>query len=524
LKSAEKFNCSLPEHKNREDCISDLENIRVASQVASNQLEKHVTCFLARLKHRIIRLRRGNTSDWPYFSSEVKNNVALICDSVNTRWLISILDTFIDYGDALEKSQALAIVTLVNWEKLALTQRTASGQYPESEPNKEGLDTIRNRHGILWDGMDCMLLEGKGDLLINLFKRIIATLKVQPLFLRLFETLFERIVEHEYSTLSWVAAEMRIDVIARIREMFVEAYSLTSTARGMLNAQHDPSKSNQGSRIAEKLTAVEQRLQRIERSFLVKNAVESETRYRDQLQLSLKPMLEKQPAFSLETSFPVAERSCDHLFPRETAQENMRAPRFVAGCESLFNEPVRLLDLGTAGGGLVLDFILGGHIAIGLEGSDYSQKKQRAEWRTLPDQLFTCDITHPFTVWNEETIRKRASFNIVTAWSLLDRINKKDLPTVFANIRNHLDDNGLLMGSVAFVPSARTPDGSSYRKIVEDKQWWLELLRFEQFEVLHEHPFDPAIYPRDNGASSIGTENFIDNPERGLIFTAALKQ
>jgi hypothetical protein len=54
------------------------------------------------------------------------------------------------------------------------------------------------------------------------------------------------------------------------------------------------------------------------------------------------------------------------------------------------------MDLGCSGGGIILDALLRGHMAIGLEGSDVSLKQQRAEWRVIPNHLFTCDITKPF--------------------------------------------------------------------------------------------------------------------------------
>jgi hypothetical protein len=57
------------------------------------------------------------------------------------------------------------------------------------------------------------------------------------------------------------------------------------------------------------------------------------------------------------------------------------------------------MDLGCSGGGLVFDFLLRGHTAVGIEGSDFSQKSQRAEWRLLNQcNLLTADITKPFQV------------------------------------------------------------------------------------------------------------------------------
>ena len=40
---------------------------------------------------------------------------------------------------------------------------------------------------------------------------------------------------------------------------------------------------------------------------------------------------------------------------------------------------IKVLDLGCAGGGMVHDFLDGGHVAVGLEGSDYCLKNQKFE-------------------------------------------------------------------------------------------------------------------------------------------------
>ena len=75
--------------------------------------------------------------------------------------------------------------------------------------------------------------------------------------------------------------------------------------------------------------------------------------------------------FRLVTDHPIAFHSDDHKHPRGTRNDNTRHPRFVRKCETVFGRKIRALDLGCAGGGLVLDFLLAGHSAVGLEGSDY---------------------------------------------------------------------------------------------------------------------------------------------------------
>ena len=85
----------------------------------------------------------------------------------------------------------------------------------------------------------------------------------------------------------------------------------------------------------------------------------------------------------LETAHPVAYTSNDHRFPWGTKNDNTRSPRFCAAIERHFGRRVSALDLGCSGGGIVFDFLLRGHFAMGLEGSDFSLKTQRAEWRLI---------------------------------------------------------------------------------------------------------------------------------------------
>ncbi len=75
----------------------------------------------------------------------------------------------------------------------------------------------------------------------------------------------------------------------------------------------------------------------------------------------LATLSEHAPVFILDTGKPVAEDSVDHRFPHGTASDSTRWPRFVAACERLFGPRLKFLDLGCAGGGLVL--VLRGHNA-----------------------------------------------------------------------------------------------------------------------------------------------------------------
>ena len=68
---------------------------------------------------------------------------------------------------------------------------------------------------------------------------------------------------------------------------------------------------------------------------------------------------------------------------------------------------------------------------MGVEGSDRSKHLGRAEWKTIPDRLFTCDATKPFAILEDQS---PLVFDVVTAWEFFEHIEKNDLQGVMDNI------------------------------------------------------------------------------------------
>ena len=174
----------------------------------------------------------------------------------------------------------------------------------------------------------------------------------------------------------------------------------------------------------------------------------------------------------LETDYPIAYESLDHLYPHGTIQDNTRYPRFVKKCETLLasRKELAFLDLGCSGGGMVLEAALRGHISMGLEGSDCSKREQRAEWRLLGDRLQTCDITKPFYL--RDVYEKTQQFDVITAWEVLEHIAETDLPGLFDNIRNHLADDGIFVGSIANWDDIDPESGVNWHVTVHPYDWW----------------------------------------------------
>ena len=174
----------------------------------------------------------------------------------------------------------------------------------------------------------------------------------------------------------------------------------------------------------------------------------------------------------------VAYESPDHLVPWGTRRDNSRHKRFNQKLYKLFGEegpPLWVLDLGCSGGGFVKDCLDDGCMAAGIEGSDFSKRMRRAEWRTIPEHLFTADITRPFEVLGEFPAgEKRIQFDVITTWEVMEHIHERDLGAVAENVMKHLRPGGLWIMSVALCDDFH--NGVNLHQTVKPKDWWEEKL------------------------------------------------
>ena len=149
------------------------------------------------------------------------------------------------------------------------------------------------------------------------------------------------------------------------------------------------------------------------------------------------------------TEHPIAYESPDHILPWGTMRDNSTNPGFIIEAENMFNgKQFTTLDIGCSGGQLTIDFAAKGHIAVGIEGSDYSIKHQRANWPEYHNKnLFTADATKPFKF--EWITGDTVKFDLITAWELIEHIHPNDLNALFKNIAANLSDNGIFVGSIS---------------------------------------------------------------------------
>jgi len=207
------------------------------------------------------------------------------------------------------------------------------------------------------------------------------------------------------------------------------------------------------------------------------------------------------------TSHRIASDSPDHLHPWGTAQDNSRNERFNARLITLIpRDRLSVLDLGCSGGGMVRSFIEQGFLAVGVEGSDYSQNMLRAEWATIPEFLFTADITKPFRVHAESQV-ERQRFGVITLWEVIEHIAEYDLPAVFANIDDHLLAGGIVIMSVS--PQSDRIDGVELHQTIRPSDWWADYLRRAGWQ---NHPKIVDYFSNDfvrGGANAPGSFHFV---------------
>lgn len=164
---------------------------------------------------------------------------------------------------------------------------------------------------------------------------------------------------------------------------------------------------------------------------------------------------------TVHTNHPVAVDSPDHLHPWGTAHDNSRCAAFNTKLIALVPD-LSVMDLGCSGGGFVKDIADLGFPSVGIEGSDYSKNHQRAEWATIPERLFTADITKPFLISEQ--------FSVITAWEVIEHIADHDLDAVFENVRTHLLPGGLFIMSISTGQDATS--GVALHQTVQGQVWW----------------------------------------------------
>ena len=194
----------------------------------------------------------------------------------------------------------------------------------------------------------------------------------------------------------------------------------------------------------------------------------------------------------LETKYPIAYDSPDHIFPWGTKNDNSTNEGFIKETLDFWKQrgkdKINFLDLGCSGGELVVDYINKGHLAIGLEGSDYSVVHKRANWPEYYNKnLFTCDVTKEYKLIKN---KNRLKFDVISAWEVIEHIKPSDLSSFFQNINDNLLPGGFFCGSISM--NVEVLEGHTLHQTVWNENTWYkkfpEILKDTSLE-LYDYPF-----------------------------------
>ena len=173
------------------------------------------TCDFEKLKALLVRLRRKDRVEgsWAQFHQLVLKNTGSLVASLNSRWLLSIVETFGDYGTGNERQAALLVSLMLNMEK---TYRTLDKVYCRTRtpvPRVDGLkisamdpEVASGEKSLeeLWDGIIIAAGNDNEDYLINIYRRIGREISSAPAISQICATLLERMFAEPESSLNLI--------------------------------------------------------------------------------------------------------------------------------------------------------------------------------------------------------------------------------------------------------------------------------------------------------------------------------
>jgi len=136
-----------------------------------------------------LRNRRDVEVHWPAFQVLVAENTASVL-ALSSRWLISVCDTFADYGTPVERRNALLLSMFVNMIRVADTYRYLL----DPAVNRARQTELSTGQVSLYDGLVTLHLD-RQDTCLNLSKRLVRVLEETPFFLSAYHILVKRMMQ-----------------------------------------------------------------------------------------------------------------------------------------------------------------------------------------------------------------------------------------------------------------------------------------------------------------------------------------
>jgi cyclopropane fatty-acyl-phospholipid synthase-like methyltransferase len=99
--------------------------------------------------------------------------------------------------------------------------------------------------------------------------------------------------------------------------------------------------------------------------------------------------------------------------------------------------------------------------------------------------------TQKDTITVNPTFRMR-KFDVITAWEVLEHLDPHRLQIALAGIYNHLEDDGIFLGSVSLISDA--PEGIELHQIIKPWDFWIDQFQKNGMFTVEAYPFE-KVYP-----------------------------
>lgn len=189
------------------------------------------------------------------------------------------------------------------------------------------------------------------------------------------------------------------------------------------------------------------------------------------------------PYLSVETDYPIALDSMDHLEPHGALdQQGHEGIEFFKELHIKFPQVNHVLDFGTGMGTFVDNGIKAGFDVYGIEGTD--KVDSATPWVRYKNQrLFHADLRHPFYIFYPAEYYRQgimatdfyALFDLITAWDVMEHLSEDSIDIVMENITRHLNSGGYFMGTIEFSDT----DNERYHTLCKPRGWWIT--KFEEY-------------------------------------------
>ena len=181
---------------------------------STKDLQLETKCDIELIKKLIVRLRRAmplktishgyNLSkyaetDFNLLKSIIEEDIHHYASVLGSRWIISILDTYTDWGRKEESKNALLVSSIIHMERIACTEKLQIRNLTYPFSTKE----VHKPQKLLWSGLKTTNLDCD-DFYSNFLYRIKTSLKDTPSILIMLQYLFKEMLKNEKSSLHTV--------------------------------------------------------------------------------------------------------------------------------------------------------------------------------------------------------------------------------------------------------------------------------------------------------------------------------